>query len=161
MIFALAENSIQLVPDGTLLLHVIIILIMVWVLNHTLFKPINRVLDERERRTKGRSDEAHDVLKQMDEKLTHYERSLRNARSESYQHLEKERLAATHSRQDKLEVIRQEINELTEEQKAAVQAEASEAKIRLGEEARRLAMSVSAQILKRPLDDSSQRSAYN
>ena len=48
----LAENPIQLVPDGTLILHVLIILVMVYVLNATLFKPINKILaarDERER----------------------------------------------------------------------------------------------------------------
>jgi len=39
-----AENSIQLVPDGTLLLHILIILVMVYVLNATLFKPINQIL---------------------------------------------------------------------------------------------------------------------
>jgi F0F1-type ATP synthase membrane subunit b/b' len=44
---AFAENSIQLVPDGTLFLHIIIILLMVFVLNATLFKPINRILEER------------------------------------------------------------------------------------------------------------------
>ena len=47
----LAENSIQLVPDGTLILHVLIILVMVYVLNATLFKPINQILAARERRT--------------------------------------------------------------------------------------------------------------
>ena len=45
-----AENSIQLVPDGTLILHVIIILVMVFVLNATLYKPINRILEAREKR---------------------------------------------------------------------------------------------------------------
>jgi hypothetical protein len=49
MVFPLgfAENSIQLVPDGTLLLHVLIILVMVYVLNATLFKPINLILEAR------------------------------------------------------------------------------------------------------------------
>ena len=42
-----AENSIQLVPDGTLLLHILIILVMIFVLNATLYKPINRVLAAR------------------------------------------------------------------------------------------------------------------
>ena len=70
MIFlAFAENSIQLVPDGTLFLHIAIILIMVFVLNRTLFKPINRILDERERRTRGRSGEAHDILQRVEEGL--------------------------------------------------------------------------------------------
>ena len=79
---AFAENSIQLVPDGTLFLHIIIILIMVFVLNATLFKPINRILEERERRTRGRSGEAHDILQRVEEKVTQYERTLREARSE-------------------------------------------------------------------------------
>src|SRR5947209_1129969 len=53
-----AENSIQLVPDGTLLLHVLIILVMVYVLNATLFRPINRILEARDKRTRGRLTEA-------------------------------------------------------------------------------------------------------
>jgi len=43
-VLGFAENSIQLVPDGTLILHVIIILVMIYVLNTTLYQPINRIL---------------------------------------------------------------------------------------------------------------------
>ena len=53
-ILAFAE-SIQLVPDGTIVLHIAIIITMVFVLNKILFKPINSVLEERESRTRGRS----------------------------------------------------------------------------------------------------------
>jgi len=59
VILGFAEDSIQLVPDGTMVLHVIIILIMVYVLNATLFKPINQVLAAREKRTKRRLTESH------------------------------------------------------------------------------------------------------
>jgi len=131
MILAFAENSIQLVPDGTLLLHIAIILVMVWVLNKTLFRPVNRVLDEREHRTRGRSDEAQNVLREVEKKLTQYEHSLRNARSESYQFLERERLEATRGRQDKLNIVREEINQFVEEQKNELQVDASEARARL------------------------------
>jgi F0F1-type ATP synthase membrane subunit b/b' len=51
LVLGFAENSIQLVPDGTLILHVIIILVMVYVLNATLYKPINKILESREKRT--------------------------------------------------------------------------------------------------------------
>ena len=44
----LAETSIQLVPDGTLLLHLLMVGVMVAVLNRTLLKPINQILAERE-----------------------------------------------------------------------------------------------------------------
>ena len=39
----LAEASIQLVPDATLLLHLVLVVVMVFVLNRTLLKPINDV----------------------------------------------------------------------------------------------------------------------
>ena len=67
-VLGLAENSIQLVPDGTLILHVIIILVMVYVLNATLFKPINQILESREKRTRGRLSEAQEVMKSVNGK---------------------------------------------------------------------------------------------
>jgi F0F1-type ATP synthase membrane subunit b/b' len=45
----LLETSIQLVPDGTLLLHLFLVVVMVFVLNRTLLKPINQILAEREK----------------------------------------------------------------------------------------------------------------
>ena len=83
-LLALAESSIQLVPDGTLLLHGLIILIMVAVLNVTLFKPINRILEERDQQTRGRLEEARLTLNEIDKKLKDYERALREARAEGY-----------------------------------------------------------------------------
>lgn len=161
MILAFAENSIQLVPDGTLLFHILLVLVMVWILNRTLFKPVNRVLAEREHKTQGRSDEAHKILRDVDEKLLRYEQSLRIARTESYQLLESERLEATRDRQNKLSVIRQEINQSVEEQKAAIQDEASEARSRLSKEAHQLALNISAQILSRPPENLRQSKTYN
>ncbi len=72
IVLAFAENSIQLVPDGTLFLHIAIILLMVFVLNQTLFKPINRILEERERRTRGRSGEAREILQRVEDATTNY-----------------------------------------------------------------------------------------
>ena len=79
-----AENSIQLVPDGTLILHVIIILVMVFVLNATLYKPINRILEARERRTRGRMSEAQEIMTDVSQKLANYEKQLRQARAYAY-----------------------------------------------------------------------------
>src|SRR4051794_37190931 len=103
---AFAENSIQLVPDGTLFLHIAIILVMVFVLNATLFKPINRILEEREKRTHGRSGEANDILRRVEEKIAHYEQTLRKTRAEGYRLMEQERAVAMNERQAKLNTVR-------------------------------------------------------
>ena len=150
---ALAENSIQLVPDGTLFLHIAIILLMVFILNATLFKPINRILEERERRTRGRSGEAHDILQRVEEKITRYEHTLREARAQGYRLLEQERTEAINERQARLSAVRSEINHSIAEQKEAIGQQVSEARATLEQDARRLAAEIGSQILDRPISD--------
>ena len=147
----LAENSIQLVPDGTLLLHILIILVMIFVLNATLYKPINRILEAREKRTKGRLSEAEEIIKSVDEKLTDYERQLRQARGEAYSFAERQRTEAMKERQEKLNQWRQEMAESTAKEKAAIQRQAEEARGTLDTESRRLAREIGARVLSRPL----------
>jgi F-type H+-transporting ATPase subunit b len=155
MIFlGFAENSIQLVPDGTLFFHIALILIMVYVLNKTLFKPINRILEEREKRTHGRSGEAHDLLLRVEEGLSKYERTLREARAEGYRLMEQERAQAMSERQNKLSAIREEISNSLAEQKEEVRVQTEEARVTLGRESRRLAAEISSHILHRPVSES-------
>jgi F-type H+-transporting ATPase subunit b len=148
-----AENSIQLVPDGTLLLHIAIILVMVYVLNATLFKPINRILEAREKRTRGRLSEAEEILHDVSAKLSQYERSLRQARGESYSFTEQERAAAMQERQLKLNEMRQQLSESMAEEKETIQRQADEARGLLEVESRRIAREIGTRVLSRPLGD--------
>ena len=148
-----AENSIQLVPDGTLILHVVIILVMVYVLNATLFKPINRILQARERRTKGRLSEAQEILRSVSEKLANYERQLRQARGEAYAFSESERGAAMQERQKELNEMRQQLGESIAREKDAIQKQADEARGTLETESRRLAREIGERVLSRPIGD--------
>ena len=146
-----AENSIQLVPDGTLILHVIIILVMVWLLNVTLYKPINRILEAREKRTRGRMSEAQEILHDVSEKVSNYERQLRQARTEAYALSEQERTAAMQERQGKLNEMRQELSESIAQEKQAIEKQADEARAGLEAESRRLANEISERVLQRPV----------
>ena len=154
LLLAFAENTIQLVPDGTLFLHIAIILIMVFVLNATLFKPINRILEERERRTRGRSSEASDILRRVDDGVSKYERTLREARAEGYRLMEQERSVAMSERQERLNAVREEVNLALNEQKKELSAQAEEARSTLALDARRLAADIGAQILRRQVSES-------
>ncbi len=148
-----AENSIQLVPDGTLILHVLIILVMVYVLNATLFKPINQILAARDRRTKGRLSEAQEILKNVSEQLANYERQLRLARGEAYAFSERERAAALQERQQKLNEMRAQLSESIAQEKKAIERQADEARGTLEVESRRLAREIGARVLSRPISD--------
>ena len=147
-ILAFAE-SIQLVPDGTIVLHIAIIITMVFVLNRLLFRPINRILEERESRTRGRSGEARETIRRVEESLANYENSLRKARTEGYRLLEQQQAEAFGARQQRLGLVRQEVEAQIEEQKSVIRAQAGEARATLESEARRIASGISSQILGR------------
>jgi F-type H+-transporting ATPase subunit b len=144
-----AENSIQLVPDGTLILHVIIILVMVYVLNATLYRPMNRVLEARERRTKGRLSEAQEILNNVNAKLSEYERTLWQARAEAYAFSEAERGIAMRERQKKLNAMREQLADSIAKEKDLIERQAEQARTALEVESQRLAQEIGARVLDR------------
>jgi len=151
IILGLAGDFIQLVPDGTLFLHGAIIIIMVVVLKRTLLRPINRILEERDRRTRGLLSEAEQTLVSIDQSLRQYEQTLRGARAEGYQLLERQRAEAVRERERQIASARELLSQqtLTEEQQIRSQAEV--ARTTLSKEARKIALRISSQILGRPI----------
>ena len=161
MVFlAFAQSQIQLVPDGTLLFHLAIIVVMVVLLNVTLLKPINRILEERERRTRGRLSEAQKALAKVEEKLREYERRLREARSEGYGLMEEERMLLSRERERKIAEVKNEITTRLSGQKEKLRIEADKVKAKLKVDAHTRALEISQQILHRQIrDDGSRRNA--
>jgi|SRR4051812_42423983 len=153
VILAFAEDSIQLVPDGTMLLHIVIILLMVYLLNATLYKPINQILAAREKRTRGRMTEAQEITQNVTEKMNAYETSLRQARAESYSFAEGQRAEAMNDRQRRLNEMREELAASLAKEKGTIQEQAAAARVDLAADARRLAGEIGARVLKRPLGD--------
>ena len=149
--FALAESSIQLVPDGTLFIHLFVIILMVALLNGTLLRPINRILEERERRTKGRLSEAERTLKMVEEKLREYEARLRGARADGYMLMERERSLVSREREQKLVEVKSEIARWLASQKEQLKIDTGQVRERLSVDARRTAIEIGRHILHRDI----------
>lgn len=146
----LAEASIQLVPDGTLLFHLLLVAIMVFVLNRTLLKPINRILAERERQIAGRREEAQTLANEMQEKLKKYDRTLHNARVDGYKLLEKERAEALKEKEDKIRAYREQVSKEVAAQKENTQMQEQLVRRELDAQATTMGNLISSQILRRP-----------
>ena len=153
LLLALAEGAIQLVPDGTLVLHLVIIVVMVVLLNATLLKPINRILEERDRSTKGRFSEAESTLRSVNEKMMGYEARLREARAEGYVLLEEERAAASRERERKVAAVKGEVASSVQEQKEKLRKDSEEIRAKLAGDAKLLAAEIARQILHRDVGD--------
>ena len=151
ILLGLAGSSIQLVPDGTLLLHVVLIIVMVALVNATLLRPINRILEERDRRTRGRLSEAEATLRTAQEKFQEYDHRLREARAEGYALMERERTALSEERQRKVAEIKAEVALTLSQQKQKLEMEVEEARRKLAAEARGSALEIAGQILRRSI----------
>jgi F-type H+-transporting ATPase subunit b len=153
VILGFAEDSIQLVPDGTMLLHIFLILLMVYLLNATLYKPINQILASREKRTRGRMSEAQEITQNVSDKMNDYEKSLRQARAEAYASAEAAHAEAMTERQQRLNEMREQLAASLAKEKETIQQQAADARGELEIDARRIAAEISGRVLKRPVGD--------
>jgi F-type H+-transporting ATPase subunit b len=146
-LLAFAE-SIQLFPDGSLFVHIFLILLMIWILNRTFFKPINRVIASREKFRGGRNLEAEEILSSVAEKQQKYDSEIRETRGEGYSLAEKERSEAIAIRQQRLAAAKTESTSVLEIGKRELEQQTAAARATIESEAEQLADRITAGILK-------------
>ena len=145
----LLEATIQLVPDGTLLVHLLMVALMVFILNRTLLKPINRILAEREKQVAGRLQEAQALAAETDQKLKKYNDALHAARVEGYKLLEKERAAALKEKDEKVRQVREQNSRDVSAQVDNIRRQQQSVKQELEAQAASISSLISAQVLRR------------
>ncbi len=148
MAFLVFAETIQLLPDGSLLIHVAMILAMIWILNRTFFGPINKVIVSREKHKGGQNGEAAAILKEAEAKNADYSTQLQEARSEGYSLIEQERSKAVSARNSKIENAKAEIAKSVENQNAELKKQIGDAEKLIAEEAAKMADTISSNILK-------------
>jgi F-type H+-transporting ATPase subunit b len=145
-LLAFAE-VIQLFPDGTIFIHIAMILGMIWILNRTFFRPINRVLEARERNKGGHSSEAELLLSEAEQKNAEYNKQLLDARSEGYDLIAAEHKKSVEARIQRLEAARAEIASRVESEQAELEKQTSAARSAIGVEAETMAEKITTNIL--------------
>jgi F-type H+-transporting ATPase subunit b len=152
VILGMAGSSIQLVPDGTLLFHMFLILLMVLILNRTLFKPVNNILHDREEMGQGVLAEASEIRRSVEEDLRKYEEGLRLARVDGYRETESQRRQELSEREKNLAALRLELTQSIAREKALLREQTDEARGILANEAQVLASQIEERILNPPSD---------
>ena len=146
-VLAFAE-TVQLMPDLTMFLHMGMILLMIYILNRTFFKPINRVLEAREKNKGGYGGEAEKILSEVSEKESDYNSALLEARNEGYELIEKERATAVEKKTADVSAAKQEVSDYLAKELGELDEETSKAEAEIKVEAEKMADKISANILK-------------
>jgi len=147
VIFAFADQ-IQLLPDLTLFFHIGLILVMIWFLNRTFFRPINKILETRERDKGGGYVEAEGILREVAEKDAEYQAMLLKARDEGYALIEAKRRKALERKNVKMSKVRKEVAEHLESALEGLKAETADAETAIRTRAEEMSDEISSNILK-------------
>src|SRR5215203_4471145 len=147
-LLAFAEQSIQLFPDGTLFIHIALILIMIGVLNRTFFRPINRVLAARDKHKFGPGGEAEKILNDALEKEAKLNKEMLSARSEGYELIEKQRAAAVEERARLIAAAKAETAAKFAAEKQALAEQVAAGRATIAAEAEGIADRIAGSILK-------------
>jgi len=125
--------------------------IMVVVLNRTLLRPINEILERRDALLSGRMTEAQVLEAAREEKLQTYEKALREARSEGYHLLEAEKGKALREREQHIVAAKDEASKQVAEAIERTRQEEAQARKELEAQAGELSRLIGTQILRRPI----------
>jgi len=125
----------------------ILVILLHWFLKKVLFQPLDRVLEERRRRTEGVLESCQAAMERARTRIQEYENSLRQAQAEIFDQQEAERKRMAAQRAALLAEARQRARERVEAARAEIRAEAEFARQSLREEAARLADAITESVL--------------
>ncbi len=135
--------------DITLLIQVLNFLVLMFILNIILYKPLMKVMDDRQKRI----DDAHDEVRSLEEtikdKVAAYEAKLREARASAMEQREEIKNQGTEAAKGILGQARDEVSEMIQGFKTKVSAEKEAARQILQKQTEQIAQEISEKVLGR------------
>lgn len=135
--------------DSSIVWAIVIFLLLIAALNQLLFKPLQKVLAERESRTSGLMNEAQAKMSHRTGLLNEYQATVKNARMEAYRQQEQLRGEALKKRAEVLASARTAGEQMIQDSRASILSQVEAAKRQLDQEARELARGIASTILGR------------
>jgi F-type H+-transporting ATPase subunit b len=143
--------------DATLFVLIGIFLFLYVFLRVALFRPVMRVLEERERRIEGAKAEARRMQERADKVLAEYEAFVRDARNKGAELRATLRQEGRDVEREILAEVRRETAAQLAEGKAALRAEMERAATALEMEVAAIAQNAAARLLGRPVGTATER----
>ena len=138
-----------MLPDLSVVWVIFFVLLLTVILDRLLFKPILRVIDERERAIKSARELAEKSAAEARAATAEFDRKTAEARGEIYKQMDEMRRAALAERSEILARTRAEAEAEVAAAAATLQADAEEARRRLSAEADALGAAAAERILGR------------
>jgi F-type H+-transporting ATPase subunit b len=140
---------VNLLPDLSVLWVIFFVLLLATILNSLLFKPLMRVMEQRQAAASSARQLAEQAAARAKAATDEFEAKTREARADVYRQMEEARHAALDRRAALMSDTRQQAEAAIAEASARLRAEADEARARLDRDAESLATTIVERVLGR------------
>lgn len=142
---------ISITIDKALLIQLVNFLLLIFILNMLLFKPIREAIKKRERKIQSDQDEIAKLQTEAEDRLKQFQLAIEEAKKEGLAKKEALRKAATEEERSLLAKVHSEVEEELTKVKAGIAKKMQETREKLKEEIKVFASDIAEKILGRPL----------
>ena len=142
---------VTVIPDYTLLVQMVIFLVLIFLLNILLYKPILSIIDRRKKQLEEAENEIKLFNESVEKRVAEYEEKLKQAKVKASE-LKKEIIqeGATQAK-NIIDVVRNEIPAIAREFQQKMDKEVEKAKLILDSHSKSLSLEIAQKILGRPV----------
>jgi len=137
-------------PNLSVIFVIVAIVLLAVVLDRVLFKPLVRVMRERESAVKSALELAESATARAQAATAEFDANVAAARADLYKQMDERRKAAESYRQDLVAQTRAEVEAQLAGAKAELEAQTAQARATLEAEAEELGKDIAAKVLGRP-----------
>jgi len=139
----------EVFPNWTFVPIVLFLMILTYILNRTFFRPIQKTLDERTSRIDGARREAEEIRKSSQERLSDFDRRMRDARREADQQMAQAKNEALSDKNRLISERRSEVEKMITEAQHDLREKTESARRQLQQQADAFAYQIASHILNR------------
>ena len=137
--------------DGTMWIQMANFLILMFVLNIVLFKPILRVIERRKKHLQDLDEDVKSLDQTVEQKMANYEETLRQARLEAMNEKNESQQKASEEGKGKIDEARNEVLQIFDDFKQKFNKEMSDARKILKAQAEKISVEISEKVLGRSI----------
>jgi len=142
---------VTVIPDYTLLIQMVLFLILIFVLNILLYKPILAIIERRKKQLEESENEIKLFNESVEKRVAEYEEKLKQAKIKGSE-LKKEIIQeGVNQAKNIVDVVRNEIPVITREFQQKMDKEVEKAKLILDSHSKELSLEIARKVLGRPV----------
>ncbi len=137
--------------DWTLFVQMINFLVLLLILNHLLYKPILKILDERKTKINDAANTVRELERSSEEKLTLYHEQIQAAKIEALSQKEKIKAEGGEARSKLIDQVKEESDKIFLQARDGIEKEAALAREALRRQSEEMATAIAEKLLGRNL----------